>query len=132
MIALDTNVVVRFLVRDDEKQAQIVYARFKQAEAGREVLFIPLPVVLETIWVLESAYDRSREEILDSFEELRRMPILEFERDEVLQSLLVSGREHNADLADLLIAFTAQVCGCDAGITLDKKASRLAFFHLLK
>ena len=29
MIALDTNVIVRFLVRDDEKQAQIVYARFK-------------------------------------------------------------------------------------------------------
>ena len=34
MIALDTNVIVRFLVRDDEKQAQIVYARFKQAETA--------------------------------------------------------------------------------------------------
>ena len=57
MIALDTNVLVRFLVRDDEKQAQIVYARFKQAESAREVLFVSLLVVLETIWVLESAYD---------------------------------------------------------------------------
>ena len=34
MIALDTNVIVRLLVRDDEKQAKAVYARFKQAEAA--------------------------------------------------------------------------------------------------
>ena len=132
MIALDTNVIVRFLVRDDEKQAQVVYARLKQAERAREILLIPLLVVLETVWVLESAYQRSRAEILDSFEDLRRMPILEFERDEVLQRLLASGRESRADLADLLIAFTAQTCGCDSGITFDKKASTLAFFHLLK
>ena len=132
MIALDTNVIVRFLVRDDEKQAQVVYARLKQAEQAREILLIPLLVVLETVWVLESAYQRSREEILDSFEDLRRMPILEFERDEVLQRLLASGRESRADLADLLIAFAAQTCGCDSGITFDKKASTLPFFHLLK
>ena len=46
MIALDTNVIVRFLVRDDEKQAQVVYARLKQAEQAREILLIPLLVVL--------------------------------------------------------------------------------------
>ena len=57
MIALDTNVIIRFLVRDDEKQAKTVYARLKKAEATRERLFIPLLVLLETIWVLDSAYN---------------------------------------------------------------------------
>ena len=76
MIALDTNVIVRFLVRDDEQQAQAVYARLKQAEAARETLFVPLLVVLETIWVLESVYDKSRQEILDSLEDLSNFSIL--------------------------------------------------------
>lgn len=132
MIALDTNILVRFLVRDDEKQAQIVYARFKQAESAHESLFVPLLVVLETIWVLESAYDKSREEILDSFEELKSMAILEFEKVHVLQSLLSEGQKSNADLSDLLIALTAQSCGCSGGLTFDKKASKFSFFRLLR
>ena len=131
MIALDTNVLIRFLVRDDENQAQIVYTRFKQAESAREALFVPLLVVLETIWVLESAYDRSRQEILDAFDALKSMPILEFEKVQVLHSLLSAGRKHNADLADLLIALAAQSCGCDGGFTFDKKAAKFPFFRLL-
>lgn len=131
MIALDTNVLVRFLVRDDEKQAQLVYARFKQAESAREVLFVPLLVVLETIWVLESAYDKSRDEILDSFDELKNMPILEFEKVQVIHSLLSDGRKNNVDLSDLLLALSAQSCGCTGGITFNKKASKFPFFRLL-
>ena len=131
MIALDTNVLIRFLVRDDEKQSQIVYARFKQAESAREVMFVPLLVVLETIWVLESAYDRSRQEILDAFDELKSMPILEFEKVQVLQSLLTEGKKNNTDLSDLLIALAAQSCGCNGGLTFDKKAAKHSFFRLL-
>ena len=132
MIALDTNVIVRFLVRDDEKQAQAVYTRFKQAESAREALYVPLLVVLETIWVLESAYGKSRKEILDAFDELKSMPILRFEKDQVLQSLLSEGRKSNVDLSDLLIALAAQSCGCSGAITFDKKASAFTFFGLLK
>jgi len=46
MIAVDTNIIVRFLVRDDEKQAEAVRKRLKQAEAQREHFKIPLLVVL--------------------------------------------------------------------------------------
>jgi predicted nucleic-acid-binding protein len=131
VIALDANVIVRFLVRDDEKQARTVYARLKQAEAARETLFIPLVVVLETIWVLESAYNKSRKDILDSFEELQNMPILEFEKIQVLQTLISEGRKNNDDLSDLLIALAAQSYGCSGGITFDKKTAKFGFFRLL-
>ena len=86
MIALDTNVIVRFLVRDDETQAQAVYGRLKQAEADREAVFVPLLVLLEVIWVLGSAYGKTRSEILSSIEDMKRMPIFAFESDEVIQS----------------------------------------------
>ena len=131
MIALDTNIIIRFLVRDDEKQAQAVYRRFKRAESEGETLFVPLAVVLETIWVLESAYDQSHLEVLDSLEDLRRMPILSFERDEALQQTLAEGRTGKANLSDLLIAHSSQSSGCDGGLTFDKKAAKLPFFRLL-
>jgi len=69
MKALDTNVLVRFLVKDDEQQAKTVYRLFKQAESKAEAFFIPILVVLETVWVLEAVYETTRQEILDSIDE---------------------------------------------------------------
>jgi predicted nucleic-acid-binding protein len=132
MIAVDTNVIVRFLVGDDEKQAQAVHARFRQAEAARERLFVPLAVVLETIWVLDRAYGRSRAEIVAAFEALRGMQILQFEADPVVQRVLAEGRSGPAGLADLIIAHTAKAAGCQSVITFDKKAGRSPMFVLLK
>lgn len=132
MIAVDTNVIVRFLVRDDDKQAEAARRRLKLAEDRRERLRIPLLVVLETIWVLESAYDKTRAEVLDSFRDMRQMPVFEFEGDRVVEGLLNDGPKYKADLADILIAHSAESSGCDAGITFDKGADKLSFFDLLK
>ncbi len=132
MIALDTNVVVRFLVRDDEIQSEQARRRLKQAEEKRERLLIPLLVVLEMIWVLESAYDKTRAEILDAIRAMRHMSVLEFEASEVIERLLADGSEYGADLADILIAHSARAAGCESGITFDKRAAKLPFFTLLK
>ena len=108
MKALDTNVIVRFLVRDDERQAQIVYRIFKQVESNKEVLFVPLLVVIETIWVLESVYEISRQEILESMHDLLLMPILEFESQSAVQSFVSSAQETKIEEAAAAAkAFTA-------------------------
>ena len=132
MTALDTNVIVRFLVRDDEEQAETARKRLKQAEKDRERLLVPLLVVLETIWVLESAYNKTRSEILDSILDMRQMPVFEFEADAVVEHLLGDGRKYKADLADILIAYSAQATGGENGLTFDKGAAKLPFFNLLK
>ena len=133
MTAADTNVIIRFLVRDDDKQAKLVYRRLKQAEADRTQVFISLVVVLETIWVLESAYDKSRAEILDAITNMRQMRVFSFEKDEVIECMVKDGRRFNkADLSDILIAHSAQSCGCDKGDTFDKGAATLPFFSVLK
>ena len=132
MMALDTNIIVRFLVRDDEKQAQLVYRRFKQAERRRELLFVPLLVMLETIWVLESLYNLTRGEILGSIEDLMLMPIFQFQNYEALQKFLGSARQERTDLSDLLIAHSCRARGCRQVLTFDKKAARSQLFQLLK
>ncbi len=89
-------------------------------------------VALETIWVLQSAYDKTRAEILDAIQAMRQMAVFEFEADDVIEGLLTDGPKHQTDLSDILIARAASASGCDAGITFDKKASRLSFFNLLE
>ena len=131
MKALDTNVIVRFLVRDDKKQAEIVYRLFKRAESTNEPFFVPLLVVLETIWVLESVYEIPREEIRASLQELLLMPILIFEAQSVLQRTLSAAQINKTDLADLLIAHSAKFSNCDGVLTFDKKASNFTLFEQL-
>ena len=64
MLGIDTNVLVRFLVRDEERQfgrAQRLLRR--EAERGQPV-FVSHLVLLETEWVLRSRYGLSQAEIL--------------------------------------------------------------------
>ena len=132
MKALDTNVLIRFLVRDNEQQAEIIYRIFKQAESDKKVLFVPLLVVLETVWVLESVYKISRQEILDSINDLILMPILEFEAQSAIMSFVSSARESKMDLSDLLIAHSARFSGCECVLTFDKRVSDFGLFELLR
>ncbi len=132
MIALDTNILIRFLVRDDERQAGIVYKRLKKAEDNDECLFIPLLVVLETIWVLQSAYGLSRQDILSAIDAMRHMAVFSFECENVVERLIVEAGKSKADLADLLIAISARNKGCESILTFDKKAAKFESFQLLK
>ena len=76
MKALDTNVLVRFLVNDEEAQGRRVNMLFEQAEEVADQFLITTPVILELLWVLSAVYDFTREELLHAFELLTQMPIL--------------------------------------------------------
>ena len=132
MNALDTNVLIRFLVADDTLQAQKVYDLFKRAEANKEHYWVPLTVVLEMIWVLESVYDIPRKEISGALHELLSMTILKFESFSALKKFVAAARKSTFDLSDILIAHSAQIQGCDVVLTFDKKASDYWLFELIE
>ena len=132
MIALDTNVLVRFLVGDNEQQAKKVYQLFKNHEVAKTELLIPLLIILELIWVLDSAYDISRADILESINDLLLMPIFKFEQRTVLQKFILSAQQNNYDLSDLLIAHSAEYQGSEKTITFDRKAAKHELFELIK
>ncbi|XOF34149.1 MAG: PIN domain-containing protein [Candidatus Electrothrix sp. YB6] len=130
MQGIDTNILVRFLIGDDDLQTKTVYNIFKQAEADKNELFIPLLVILELIWVLESVYEISRKDIINSISDLLLMPVLRFEQQSTVQRFTREAYGNTYDLSDLLIACSAGQQGCDTVITFDKKASRCDLFHL--
>ncbi|WDN88240.1 hypothetical protein BuS5_01208 [Desulfosarcina sp. BuS5] len=132
MKGIDTNILIRFLIGDDELQAKKVYNIFKKAESEKNELFVPLLVIIELIWVLESVYEIHRTEILESISELTLMPILKFEYQSTLQQFTHSAQGNRYDLSDLLIAHSAKTQGCESIITFDKKASKFNLFELAK
>ena len=132
MKALDTNVLIRFLVNDDPRQAKAVYRIFKQSESDAEVFFVSALVLLETVWVLESVYDSTRQEIIETIDELLLMPILKFEAQSAVRKFINSARENKTDLSDLLIAHHAKYSGCASVMTFDKRATKFELFELLK
>lgn len=131
MKALDTNIIVRFLVSDDELQTQKVFEIFKNAELEKNHLFIPLLVVIEVIWVLESVYEISRNEIINAIKNLSLLPFIKIEKNDAIQNFLRNAELTNFDLSDLLIAYSAKNEKCENILTFDKKASRHEFFELV-
>ena len=131
MKALDTNIIIRFLVNDDKQQGAKVRRLFEKAEESSERLFIAIPTVLETLWVLSAIYAFERSEILDALDLLTQMPVLEFERYPSIRQLIRLGRESKADLPDLLIGLSGKSCGCEATLTFDRKLPKTDLFELL-
>lgn len=131
MKALDTNVLVRFLVKDDAGQAQQVYSLFKQAETGQQRLFVPMLVVLEMIWVLQAVYGVDDADILAALNDLLMMPVLLFEAQPVLHAFISAAKGSNFDLAEVLIAHAARGSNCDSVLTFDMKAAKFPGFELI-
>jgi predicted nucleic-acid-binding protein len=128
MLGLDANVLVRFLVRDDEVQFERA-RRLIQRETGRgEAVLIGLLVLLETEWVLRSRYGLSKVEIAGVFSGLLDSTELVFEDEASLEQALFIWRESSAQFADCLIGTRHWALGCRATASHDATALRLPGF----
>ena len=124
MNALDTNVLVRFLVQDDDQQTQAVNTLLTDAETQKQPLFVSSIVVLELMWVLKSAYEVPRALILDALNELLSLSVLEFQDQLAIRDFVVGAQDNNYDLPDLLIGQVGFYSGCKTTLTFDKKAAK--------
>ena len=100
MPALDTNVLVRYIVQDDE--AQLVAARrlIRKCVARNQTLFIPVTVTLELEWVLRASFEYDKDEVLDALSNLFSAAELSFESERALEVALQLYRTGAADFAD--------------------------------
>lgn len=124
-IALDTNVLVRFLVRDDAEQCAAVVTLLDARERDGTPVHVPITVILETEWVLRSRYLRSRKDIVRAFGLLLAMPVLAIESEAALENALHLLRINpSASFADCLHIACAQRLGATLA-TFDVRASQL-------
>lgn len=131
MIGIDTNVLVRYLVRDDEPQFEIARKLIHDAIAVNQPVLVSLLVLLETEWVLRSCYRLAKAEIAAVFVNLLETREAVFEDEQVLEEALHSWKDANADFADCLIVARGRRLGCRSVATFDAKAGRLPGAELL-
>ena len=104
MIAIDTNVLLRYLLRDDEAQAERARRIFERAER----ILITDVVLAEALWTLMGRrYDAAKSDLIAVVDKLLQEPTVRFEDDEVVWSALQAYRETGADFADALIVHKA-------------------------
>jgi predicted nucleic-acid-binding protein len=128
MIGVDTNVLVRFLVRDDELQFQRALKLVRrEVSAGRQV-FVSLLVLLETEWVLRSRYSLKKQEIVDIVSALLEAADVQFEDEPAIEEALFVWKDNAVGFADCLISARNRRLGCASTATFDAKASRMPGF----
>lgn len=119
MRALDTNVLVRALARDDAAQTARAEALLAEHEA-----YVPVTVVLELQWVLRSRYTFAPKQVARAIEMLASLEnVILAEREAVLAAAARVGSD-GWDFADALHHALAR--GCDDFVTFDNELFRRA------
>lgn len=122
MTGLDTNVLVRYVVKDNPDQVRRAI-RFIE-DSRRHPLFVTLVVLCETVWVLDSCYHRSREEIAGLIGDLLQVRQIAVEDPPLVRRALDAYSAGRGDLADYIIRERAGTEGCEEVGTFDRDLLR--------
>lgn len=130
MIGLDANIVVRYVMQDDARQAPRA-SRLLESMTAQEPGFVSVVTVVELVWVLESSYELAREQVGNVLEGLLAPREIVVDRSEFVGQALRAYLSGKADLADALIERIGHQAGCKRTMTFDALGARDAGMVLL-
>lgn len=128
MLGIDTNILVRFLARDDESQFEKARRLIRREIAAGRRVFVSQLVLLETEWVLRSRYGLQKTEIIAAVSGLLDANDVQFEDEPAIEEALFVWKDRSVGFADCLIGARNKRLGCSATATFDVKASKLPGF----
>jgi predicted nucleic-acid-binding protein len=131
MAALDTNVLVRYIVQDDPAQYAAAKRLISRCVAEGQTLFVPVTVVLELEWVLRSNFEFAKDDVLRTLSSLLSAAELAFESERGLEVALQMFRTGSADFADCLHVALAAQAGEAPLWTFDNGAAKVSGAQLL-
>ncbi|CAD7041400.1 PIN domain-containing protein [Pseudorhizobium endolithicum] len=123
MIGIDTNVLLRFLMKDDPKQHASA-AEFFRARSSESPAYISLFVFAEACWVMSRSYGFKNQQIATVFLGLLDSREVVFEDPALMREVFSAAGLTSFDVADYLVAEYAKRAGCLATVTFDIKAAR--------
>ncbi|MBC7625256.1 MAG: type II toxin-antitoxin system VapC family toxin [Aeromicrobium sp.] len=128
MLGIDTNLLVRFLVRDDEAQFEKARKLIKREVSTSGFVFVNQLVLLEAEWVLRSRYAVRKEELIETLSQMLDASDIQIEDEPSVEEALFVWRDRNAEFADCLIGARNRRLGCRATATFDQRALKLPDF----
>jgi predicted nucleic-acid-binding protein len=123
MIGIDTNVLMRFLVNDDDRQNAIA-RRFLSERTADDPAYISAVTLAETVWLLRKRLNFPAADIRDTVKALLETEGLVIEHTEELDALLNDNRSPKADIADYLVFWCGVRAGCRSTVTFDRTAAK--------
>lgn len=132
MPALDTNVLVRHVVRDDTAQLAAATRLIEDCIASGQTLFVPVTVTLELEWVLRASYEFGKDTVMQVLASLFSTAELTFESERALEVALQLYREGTADFADCLHVALAAQAGELPLWTFDRRAAKVHGAQLVR
>lgn len=129
MIGLDTNVLVRYLIKDEPIQAAAAAAvinSFTEKQPG----YLSLVTVVELYWVLTRAYGLTTERCADLMVGLLNSSELSVDHDSTVRQAVAKSRK-GCDFADAIIAELGREAGCEYTLTFDRSAARSGLMRRL-
>lgn len=129
VIGVDTNILVRYLTRDDELQWQKALLIIRE----NQPCFVSNIVLCELVWVLKSqAYKFSKDQIINILEMMLQSSVFELENPSILYQAIERTKQGSADFSDYLIGAIARQMGCVETVTFDRKLRGEAGFNCLE
>lgn len=129
MIGLDTNILVRYLTRDEEQQWQQAVDLIQQ----NQPCFIANIVLCELVWVLKGAnYRFQKAEIVLVLEAMLHSAAFVFENRSTVDQALQHYKEGRADFSDYLIGAVSRQSGCTETASFDSKLKNEKGFRWLE
>ena len=121
---VDTSVLLRYLVKDDDLKARAV-EKFLRTASGKGIALHILPVtMLEIVWVLEKVYKYGRNEVRELAEAIINTPQLKVEMGDVFLKALKAYGEKNVKFADAVMAYWGLEKKISIAYTYDEKDFR--------
>ena len=131
MIAVDTNVLVRYITHDDKDQS-ILATRLLDSYIGKEKsIFINNIVLCELVWVLVRGYKYQKAQIIKTLKLLLSSVEFEFENHELAFLAVIEYEKAEADFSDILIGLLNHYKNCSVTYSFDQKALKLKYFKKL-
>ncbi len=129
MIALDTNVLARYVVGDEPRQAAAARRLIESSCTSDSPGVVSLVVLCELVWVLAQGYAYRRDQIALVLRKLLAAQDLAVERSELAWQALNLYEDGTADFSDYVIGLSGRSQGADVTFTFDRRAARSPLFR---
>lgn len=130
-IGVDTNIILRLVVGDDERQLLVAEEFQDKVFQDGNRLYLSLVVVVESVWALRQIFKFSKERICLVLEYYLTNQGSDLEEPQLIWEALQLYRKSSADFSDCLILVRNQKAGIIETKTFDRKAAKVPGFSLL-
>jgi predicted nucleic-acid-binding protein len=131
MIGLDSNVLVRLAVQDDEEQYERARAFLSREVSNARPAYVNLIVLVEFAWTLRRFYRYSDTDVLAAVSKLLNAENVIIDRRSVVELSVRHCELNGGDYADVLIGSINREDGCATTVTFDRQFARSGLARLI-